>query len=281
MKRKFTKMQGCANDYIYFDCVRDGGIDDPAGLSERISRRRFAVGGDGIILIEPSSVADCKMRIFNQDGSEGMMCGNGIRCVGKYAYEYGIAHKNPLTVETRSGIKTLSLVVEGETVTAVQVDMGAAILSPKEIPTTLDGEAVIDRPLVVDGKEWRVTCLSMGNPHCVVFVEDPYAIDLEKVGPGFEHHTAFPMRVNTEFVRIDGTNELTMRVWERGSGETFACGTGACATAVAAVLCGYCDKGADILVHLRGGDLVIQYTDERVLMTGPAVIAYEGEVEVE
>ena len=281
MKRRFTKMQGCGNDYIYFDCVRDGPLADPAAVSRRLSRRRFSVGGDGIILIEPSEAADCRMRIFNRDGSEGRMCGNGIRCVGRYVYERGIAHKNPLTVETKAGVKTLFLRLEGERVTAVQVDMGPAVFAPAAIPARFAGDRVIDRPFTAAGRVWRITCLSMGNPHCVVFADDPDALPLDRIGPAFTQHPLFPEQVNIEFVRVMGPNELAMRVWERGSGETFACGTGACAAAVAAVRCGHCRQGEEILVHLRGGDLRICETDGRVLMTGPAEIAYEGEVEIE
>ncbi len=279
MQKKFWKMHGIGNDYIYFDCF-EWQPKDPASLAITLSDRHFSVGGDGVVLILPSSVANARMRMFNADGSEGKMCGNAIRCIGKFLYEIK-GMKNPvLTVETLSGIKTLSLDVSDGVVRAVRVDMGKAELSPARIPAKFEGERVVNAPLSVNGAEYRVTCVSMGNPHCITFVEDPYAFDLEKIGPAFERHPAFPERVNTEFVRVDGRNELTMRVWERGSGETWACGTGACAVAVAGVLGGFCDAGADITVHLRGGDLVINYTPDAVFMTGPAAFAFAGEVEI-
>ena len=279
MQKKFWKMHGIGNDYIYFDCF-EWQPKDPASLAKTLSDRHFSVGGDGVVLILPSSVADARMRMFNADGSEGKMCGNAIRCIGKFLYEIKEMRKPVLTVETLSGIKTLSLDVSDGVVRAVRVDMGKAELSPARIPAKFEGERVVNAPLSVNGAEYRVTCVSMGNPHCITFVEDPYALDLEKIGPAFERHPAFPERVNTEFVRVDGRNELTMRVWERGSGETWACGTGACAVAVAGVLGGFCDVGADITVHLRGGDLVINYTPDAVFMTGPAAFAFTGEVEI-
>lgn len=208
------------------------------------------------------------------------MCGNAIRCVGKFLYEVRGVHKRVLTVETLSGVKTLDLSVENGAVASVTVDMGKAILAPEEIPAKFEGSTVVDRPLRVGDTEYRVTCVSMGNPHCVVFGGDPYKLDLEKIGPDFEHNPAFPERVNTEFVQILARNEVKMRVWERGSGETWACGTGACAVAVASVLNGYCDVGAEITVHLRGGDLVVRYTGGTVFMTGPATFAFEGTVEI-
>lgn len=279
MQKKFWKMHGIGNDYIYFDCF-DWQPDDPAALAVKLSDRHFSVGGDGVVLIMRSAVADARMRMFNADGSEGKMCGNAIRCIGKFLYEIKGMQKPVLKVETLSGIKTLSVNAENGVVRSVRVDMGAAELRPSRIPARFEGERAVNVPLVADGKEYRVTCVSMGNPHCVTFVDDPYSVDLEKTGPAFEHHAAFPERVNTEFVRVDGRNELTMRVWERGSGETWACGTGACAVATAGVLNGFCDAGAEITVHLRGGDLSVSYTPEAVYMTGPAAFAFTGEVEI-
>ncbi len=281
-KLRFTKMHGISNDYVYISTF-DQPEEDWEQLAIRLSDRRTGIGGDGIILVCPSEVADAKMRIFNADGSEGKMCGNGIRCVGKFVYDKGLVppDKTTVTIDTLSGIKTLELTVRDGKVQSARVDMGAAILSPAAIPVNYDGDRMIDAPLTVDGKEWNVTAVSMGNPHCVTFVDDVDSLALEKLGPHFENHSIFPERVNTEFVRVIDDHTLQMRVWERGSGETWACGTGACATAVAACLNGYCKKGDDITVHLRGGDLVIRYTDDTVIMTGPASTVFEGEVEIE
>ena len=281
MKLPFTKMHGCGNDYIYFNCFQHP-IDDPEQLSIRLSDHHFGIGGDGIILICPSDVADAKMRMFNADGSEGKMCGNGIRCVGKYLYDnHMVDGKTEITVETLSGIKTLTLFPENGKVKAARVDMGKAILDPKRIPVYLDGDRIVDAPLVVNEKVYHITCVSMGNPHCVTFVkEDVDTLDLERIGPKFEHNPLFPERVNTEFVNVLPDGTLKMRVWERGSGETWACGTGACAVGVTAVLSGLFQKGEDILVHLRGGDLFIRYTDDTVFLTGPAVTVFEGTIEV-
>ncbi len=275
----FTKMHGCGNDYIYFNCFETP-IDNPEELSIRLSDRHFSVGGDGIVLICPSDVADAKMRMFNIDGSEGKMCGNAIRCIGKYIYDNGIAKKNPLTVETLSGIKTLQLNIDqNDKVESVCVDMGAAILKPADIPVKLDGETAVKRTVEIADGTYEITCVSMGNPHCIVFTDvDVDKIELEKIGPKFEFDPLFPERVNTEFINVIDHKTLKMRVWERGSGETLACGTGACASAVAACLNGYCTKGEDITVKLTGGDLVINYTDERVTMTGTATVAFCGEL---
>lgn len=272
-------MHGIGNDYVYFDCMK-GEIENPEELSVRLSDRHFGIGGDGIILLCPSKKADCKMRMFNADGSEGKMCGNGVRCVGKLAHDLGYVKGEICKVETLSGIKTLKFVLDGEgKVSAATVDMGAAVLGGEEIPSSFKGEKVVSRPLKVGGKEYAVTLVSMGNPHCIVF-EDPDGLDLERVGKAFETHSAFPDRINTEFVKVVGENELKMRVWERGSGETLACGTGACAAAVAACLNGYCKKGSEITVHLLGGDLKILYTDETVFMTGGATLVFTGEIEI-
>ena len=279
MKLQFTKMHGCGNDYIYFNCM-DKELDNPEQLSIMLSDRHFSIGGDGIIMICHSDVADARMRMFNADGSEGKMCGNATRCIGKYLYDNGIVKKDKISLETLSGIKYLDLTVENGKVKLVSVDMGKAILAPSEIPVTLSGDVAVNVPHIVNGKDYSITCVSMGNPHCVVFGGDPDEIELEKIGPCFENDSIFPERVNTEFAQIIDEHTIKMRVWERGSGETLACGTGACATAVAAVLCGYCKKGEDITLKLRGGELIINYTDERVLMTGPAAVSFTGEVEI-
>lgn len=276
---KFYKMHGIGNDYIYFDCMHEE-LKNPEALSIKLSDRHFSIGGDGIILLCKSSVADCKMRMFNADGSEGKMCGNGIRCVGKLAHDLGYVKKDTCTVETLAGIKTLDFTLgkDGK-VGFVKVDMGAAELNGEKIPSTIKGEKVINHPLEVGGKIYPVTLVSMGNPHCVVFA-DPDTVGVEEVGRQFENHPAFPDRVNTEFVKVLGRNKLKMRVWERGSGETFACGTGACASAIAAVLNGYCGKGEEITVSLLGGDLKIICTDETVYMSGSATLAFTGDVEI-
>ena len=279
MRLRFTKMQGCGNDYIYFDAFSQK-VPDPSVLSIRLSDRRFGIGGDGVILIGPSDTADGKMTMFNADGSEGRMCGNGVRCVGKYLYDSGRAKKNTVTVETKSGIKTLELKIEDGVCTAAKVDMGAPELCPKKIPCTLPGESVVGREVEIAGGRHKITCVSMGNPHCVLFVPEIVSLDLEKIGPSFENSPLFPERVNTEFVRVADPAHLEMRVWERGSGETLACGTGACAVAVAAVENGISPKNEDISIKLLGGTLTIRYTDETVYMTGPADKVFEGEIEL-
>lgn len=279
MLTKFYKMHGIGNDYIYFNCMEKE-LSDPEGVSIRLSDRHKGVGGDGIVMICSSSVADAKMRMFNADGSEGNMCGNAIRCVGKFLYDFAIVKKPLLTIETRSGIKTLQLCIgkDGK-VESVKVDMGAPILNPKDIPVLLDGEKIVDREVEIAGEKEKITCVSMGNPHCILF-KDPDGLDLEKIGPYYENNPIFPQRVNTEFVKVLGKNDLKMRVWERGSGETWACGTGACAVAVAAVLCGLAERNKDITVRLRGGDLTIRWTDETVYMTGSATLVFVGETEI-
>lgn len=276
---EFTKMHGCGNDYIYIDCL-EREIDDPGELAVVLSDRHFGIGGDGLVLICRSDTADARMRMFNADGSEGRMCGNAIRCVAKYLYDNGICRKNVMEIETLSGIKTLQLSAEGGGVTSVKVDMGKAELEPSKIPVTLQGDRIINRPLTVGGRTYGITCVSMGNPHAVVFCDDPDSLELEELGPLFEYSEIFPERVNTEFVQVIDRNTIKMRVWERGSGETLACGTGACAAAVASVLNGYCDKGRDIRVLLRGGELTVNYTDESVFMTGGCVKVFEGVIEV-
>ncbi len=278
MITKFYKMHGIGNDYIYFDCLEKE-LDDPCGVSIRLSDRHTGIGGDGIVMICASAVADAKMRMFNADGSEGMMCGNAIRCVGKFLYDFDKVKKTSLTIETLSGIKTLQLTVKDGKVAEVEVDMGAPILRGEDIPTTLSGEQIVGYRYDFIGCEEEITCVSMGNPHCIIF-KDPDGLDLEKIGPRYENAPIFPKRVNTEFVKVLDKNLLKMRVWERGSGETRACGTGACAVAVAAVLNGYAERNAEITVKLLGGDLSIRWTDETVFMKGSATLAFVGEVEI-
>lgn len=275
---KFTKMHGCGNDYIYVNLFEEE-IADPAKLAIEVSDRHFGIGSDGLITIGPSDAADFRMRMYNADGSEGEMCGNGIRCVAKYVYDHGMTDKTEIAVESGAGIKYLSLTVEGGKVSKVRVDMGEPQLSPAQIPVEADGERVVDEPISVDGREWRMTCVSMGNPHAVVFVDDVKELPIEQYGPHFENHVRFPKRTNTEFVQIHSRTEVSMRVWERGSAETWACGTGACATAVACILNGYTEER--VLVHLRGGDLLIEYDPKsnHVFMTGPATEVFSGNYE--
>lgn len=274
---KFTKMQGLGNDYVYVNCFQEK-IENPSELAKFVSNRNFGVGADGLILIKPTPLADCEMEMYNADGSQGAMCGNGIRCVAKYVYDYGLVKKEVLTVATRSGIKTLHLTVENGKVARVKVNMGSPVLDPDKIPIAAEEKRVLQMPLEVEGKIWKITGVSMGNPHAVTFVEDVKGLDLEKIGPGFEHHVAFPDRVNTEFVRVIDRHTAEMRVWERGSGETLACGTGACAVAVACILNGYTEDR--VTVKLLGGDLDIYWDREEnlVYMTGPAVTVFDGEL---
>ncbi len=275
---KFTKMHGIGNDYIYVNCFEEK-VDNPEEVSIKLSDRRKGIGSDGLILISPSDIADCKMNIFNADGSEAMMCGNGIRCVAKYAFDHGIVDKDELSVETRSGIKHIKLTIENGVAVCALVDMGKAIILPKDIPVLSDEETFINQPITVLGDEVNVTCVSMGNPHCVTFVDDVDSLDLEKIGPHYENHPLFPDRINTEFIKVIDDKTLQMRVWERGSGETMACGTGACASVVAAILNGYCKKDIPVTVHLRGGDLTITWkSDGTVMMQGGATEVYHGEV---
>ena len=276
---KFTKMHGCGNDYVYVNLFEEQ-IGDPAKVSIAVSDRHFGIGSDGLITIGASEIADFRMRIYNADGSEAEMCGNGIRCVAKYVYDHKLTDKTEITVETGAGVKTLQLTVEDDKVTLVRVDMGEPILTPDEIPVVADGDRVVDEPIVVDDKEWRMTCVSMGNPHAVVFVDDVAHFELEKYGPLFENHVRFPKRTNTEFVQIISRNEAIMRVWERGSAETWACGTGTCATVMACILNGLTDN--EVLVHLRGGDLRIAYDakSNHIFMTGPATEVFEGEIQL-
>ncbi|MBM6918440.1 carbamoyl-phosphate synthase large subunit [Intestinimonas butyriciproducens] len=276
---RFTKMQGAGNDYIYFNCF-DQHVESPESLAVLLSDRHFGIGGDGVVLICPSQKADARMRMFNLDGSEGKMCGNAIRCVGKYLYEQGIVQKQDMTIETLSGIRSLHLYVQSGSVASVTVDMGKAILNPDQIPVNLPGADAVGRTITVGDKEYEVTCLSMGNPHCVVFCDNLDNLPLSEIGPLFEHHPLFPQGVNTEFVRVLDRTTIQMRVWERGSGETFSCGTGACAAAVASVLRGHCLENKDINVKLLGGELMIRYTPQAVFMTGNVQKVFEGVIEI-
>lgn len=274
---KFTKMQGLGNDYVYVNCFQEK-IENPSEVSIRVSNRNYGVGSDGLIMICPSKVADFEMQMYNADGSRGEMCGNGIRCVGKYVYDYGLTEKTSVSVETLAGIKYLDLIVENGKVKLVRVDMGAPILVPDQIPIVAEGNRVVDEPIVVDGETYRMTGVSMGNPHTVVFVDDVKGMPLEKIGPKFEHHERFPKRINTEFVRVIDRKTVEMRVWERGSGETLACGTGACAVAVACILNGFTED--KVTVKLPGGDLQIEWNREenKVYMTGEAQVSFDGEI---
>ena len=314
---KFTKMQGLGNDYVYVDCTRDE-LATPSEVARAVSDRHFGIGSDGLILIKPSKTADFYMEMYNADGSRSAMCGNGIRCVGKYVYDFGLTDKLEVSIETAAGIKYLSLRLLDGKVSDVRVNMGAPELSPEKIPTTLEGtkdiplngeadierseqqgtkqtgvvpagtvqtgsisagtvRAVLGAKLNVLGRDYEVSCVSMGNPHVITYVADEKAIDIEKIGPAFENHPAFPERTNTEFIRVADRKNLYMRVWERGTGETLACGTGACASAVATMLNGLCDRS--VTVHLLGGDLQIEWDAKEnvVYMTGPAVTVFTGD----
>lgn len=273
---KFTKMQGCGNDYCYMDCTKQQ-IENIPELARRISDRHFGVGSDGLILIKPSERADFFMDMYNNDGSRAQMCGNGIRCVAKFVYDKGLTSKKQLQIETPGGIKQLDLTVEEGKVTYVTVNMGNPILTPSLIPVVSEKDRVINEPIIVGDRQYHMTCLSMGNPHAVVFVPDTSEVAIEEIGPLFEHHGVFPERVNTEFIHVENRSRITMRVWERGSGETLACGTGACASVVACILNGYTDH--EVTVSLLGGELNIRYDEKEntVYMTGPAVTVFEGD----
>ena len=282
---KFTKMQGLGNDYVYVNCFVHT-VENPEELSVKISNRHFGVGADGLILICPSEVADFKMEMYNSDGSRGEMCGNGIRCVGKYVYDYGLTDKRKIRVETLSGVKSLNLMVDNRKVVQVKVDMGSPILDPKKIPIDFDGEMMINEPIKVGEETYKITGVSMGNPHAVVFLHEMRLdkqylrkLPLEKLGPLFENHKLFPNRINTEFVKVIDRKNVKMRVWERGSGETMACGTGACAVAVACALNGFTDDVVN--VHLLGGELLIEWDREKnkIYMTGSATTVYDGELD--
>jgi len=279
---RFTKMHGIGNDYIYINCFEEK-VENPAELSKFMSDRHFGIGSDGIVLIKPSTIADFCMNMYNSDGSQAEMCGNAVRCVGKYVFENGMTTKQNVDIETLSGIKKLELAITDGKVDSVTVDMGEPIIVPENIPVQLDGEVVINHPLTINGKEYKITCVSMGNPHAVVFLDENEKLDdlnIELVGPLFEKNSLFPRKTNTEFVKVIDKNNLKMRVWERGAGETMACGTGACAVLVASSLTGNSDRQAT--VHLLGGDLDIRWDEEtnHVFMRGPATKVFEGEIEI-
>ncbi|KMZ53750.1 diaminopimelate epimerase [Dorea sp. D27] len=276
---RFTKMHGLGNDYVYVNCLEER-IGNPPETARYVSDRHFGVGSDGLIMINPSEIADFEMEMYNADGSRGEMCGNGIRCVAKYVYDYGLTDKTSISVETLGGIKYLDLTVEDGKAVLIKVDMGTPVLAPEQIPIVSVGDAVIDEPVVVDGTEYRMTGVSMGNPHAVIYVDDLCGLDIEKTGPKFENHERFPKRINTEFARVIDRTTVEMRVWERGSGETLACGTGACAVAVASILNGFTED--EVTVKLRGGDLLIKWDREtdKVYMTGPATVVYDGEIDI-
>lgn len=276
---KFTKMHGLGNDYVYVNCFEEK-IDNPPAVARFVSDRHFGIGSDGLIMINPSKTADFEMEMYNADGSRGEMCGNGIRCVAKYVYDYGLTDKTQISVETLGGIKYLDLTVEDGKVSLVKVDMGKPELEADLIPIISEREQVIDEPIEVDGKEYHMTGVSMGNPHAVIYVDDVKGLDLEKIGPKFENHERFPKRINTEFVHCIDRQTVEMRVWERGSGETLACGTGACAVAVSSILNNLTD--AQVTVKLLGGDLQIEWDREkdRVFMTGPATVVFDGVIDI-
>lgn len=276
---KFTKMHGIGNDYVYVNCFKET-VEHPSEAAIKVSDRHFGIGSDGLILIKPSEVADGKMEMYNADGSQGAMCGNGIRCVAKYMYDYGITDKTRISVETKSGIKYLDLTIKDGKVDTVKVNMGTPILKAADIPVRSEKEQVINEPVMVDGKEWKITCVSMGNPHAITYIDDVKNLEIEKIGPKFENHEIFPDRVNTEFVHVIDRNTVEMRVWERGSGETLACGTGACAVAVSSILNGLTEE--EVTVKLLGGDLKIFWdrTENKVYMTGSATTVFDGEIDL-
>ena len=278
---KFTKMHGIGNDYVYVNCFEES-IKNPAEVSKFVSDRHFGIGSDGLILISPSAKADFRMNIYNADGSQAEMCGNGIRCVAKYVYDYGLTDKTEISVETLAGIKYLKLQVENGKVATVEVNMGAPILEPKKIPVAVENNPVVDVPVEVKGKTYHMTCVSMGNPHAIIFMDNVKELDIEAIGPYFENHPVFPKRTNTEFVEVLDKNTVNMRVWERGSDETLACGTGACAVAVASILNGLVDRDQPVTVKLLGGDLNIFWdeNDDQVYMTGPATTVFDGEIDL-
>lgn len=280
MKISFTKMEGCGNDYIYIEDFSNQ-FKNPSKIAKELSNRHFGIGGDGVIFIRNSSVADACMVMFNEDGSEGKMCGNGIRCVAKYLHDHHIVDSHTMTIDTLSGLKKIDLVVVGDEVVGAAVDMGKAEMDPKLIPAKLEGKQVVDRPVSFNNEILNITCVSMGNPHCVIFVENTEEVDIEHFGPMIENSPIFPERTNVEFVQIIDEKHLKMRVWERGAGETLACGTGACASVVAAAENGFCSKRDPVQVSLKGGDLLIRYSEDSVLMQGPARMVYSGTVEIE
>lgn len=284
---KFTKMEGLGNDYVYVNCFKEQ-VDNPSELSIKVSDRHFGIGSDGLILIKPSEVADFTMEMYNADGSQSEMCGNGIRCVGKYVYDYGLTDKTSVAIETLAGIKYLDFTIEGKEkdgrgkVSMVTVNMGEPIFAPADVPVNIpgmeDADIIKDCRVSIAGRDWSITCVSMGNPHCVTFVEDTDSFPIEEIGPMFENSPIFPRRVNAEFVQIVDRAYAKMRVWERGSGETLACGTGTCATVVACILNGLTDD--TVTVKLLGGELIISWDRETnlVYMTGPARVVFDGEI---
>jgi carbamoyl-phosphate synthase large subunit len=280
LRLEFSKMQTCGNDYIYFNCLGGCEIASPESLSIRLSDRHLSIGGDGVVLILPSNEADASVQIYNMDGTNGGIGGNALRCVCKYLYDSGIVPRKEMVIEMGGKLRRMRVFTTGGKVSTVTADMGKAEFSPALVPVSLPGDRVVDTPAVIGGVPYRITCLSVGNPHCVVFLPNIHGLDLQKIGPQFEHDPMFPERVNTEFVLVMNENTIAMRVWERGNGETQASGTGACAAAVAAVENGYCRKDADITVKLLGGDLKVRYTDEGIFMTGGAVKCFDGVVEV-
>lgn len=275
---RFTKMHGIGNDYVYVNCLKEE-VEDPGAVAKLVSDRHFGIGSDGLILIKESDKADFEMDMYNSDGSQGAMCGNGIRCVAKYVYDYGLTDKTQISIDTKSGIKYLDLTVEDGKVTLVKVNMGTPDIKAANIPVVSEKETVVNEPVEVDGVQYYMTGVSMGNPHAVVYIEDVKGLDIEKVGPGFENHPVFPDRVNTEFCKVLDNHTVEMRVWERGAGETLACGTGACAVAVASVLNGYVGDG-EVTVKLLGGDLKIFWDrkENLVYMTGPATTVFDGDI---
>ena len=276
---KFTKLHGCGNDYVYVNCFEET-VKNPEEAAKIVSDRHYGIGSDGLILICPSDKADFRMAMYNLDGSEGKMCGNGVRCIAKYVYDHHLTDKTRISLETLGGIKYLDLNIKNGKVETVVVDMGEPVLTPEDIPVAVSGDQAVNIPLEVDGKVWYMTCISMGNPHAVVFVDNTKDLDLEKIGPKFEKHPIFPEQVNTEFVHVIDRHTVDMRVWERGSGETLACGTGACATAMACILNHMTDD--EVLIHLLGGDLLIRYDREtnHIFMTGPAAEVFSGEIDL-
>lgn len=278
---KFTKMHGIGNDYVYVNCFEET-VENPSAAAKFVSDRHFGIGSDGLILIKPSDIADCEMDMYNMDGSQGAMCGNGIRCVAKYVYDYGIVDKTSISVATKSGIKYLDLTVKDNKVSSVRVNMGSPILTASQIPVVCSKEEMISEPLEADGISYQVTAVSMGNPHAVVYMDDVENLDIEKIGPSFENHVCFPDRVNTEFIKVLDRHTLQMRVWERGAGETLACGTGACAAAVSSILNGFVDEDSPVTVKLLGGDLEIFWNRQEnlVYMTGPATTVFDGEIDL-
>lgn len=276
---KFTKMHGIGNDYVYVNCLEET-VADPSAVAKLVSDRHFGIGSDGLILICPSEKADFEMQMYNADGSRAAMCGNGIRCVGKYVHDRGLTDKETITIDTLAGVKVLNLKVKDGTTESIRVDMGEPILTPAQIPVLGQGERFVEVPVDVEGLQVAITAVSMGNPHAVIFTEQVLDLDLRQIGPLFENHPLFPERTNTEFVEVLDRNTLRMRVWERGAGETLACGTGACASLVAGVLSGKCDREATL--KLLGGDLNIQWDEQtgHVFMTGPATFVFDGEIDI-